>query len=75
MVLDISTKVLRLINNRTKAFCSSFKILFVSERYDINLDFNISFLRIGQILRALQELEGKMQSTMKPVTSFILAAT
>ena len=52
----MSEKVLRLINNKTKAFCSIL-ISFVSDRCDINLDVDISFLKIGQILTELQELE------------------
>ena len=43
-------KVLRLINNRTKAFCSIYKISFVSDRFDISLDFDTSFLKIKQVL-------------------------
>ena len=50
-------KVLRLINNRTNTFCLIFKISFVSDSRDISLDFDISFLTIGQILTELRELE------------------
>ena len=53
----VPKKVLCLINNRTKAFCSVLKISSVSDRCDINLDFHISFLKIRQILTELQELE------------------
>ena len=52
-------KALRLINNRTKVFCSIFKISFVSDRCGINLDFDISYLKMGKILKELQELEGQ----------------
>ena len=38
----------------------------------VNLDFDISFLKIRQ---KLTELEHKMQSTMEQVNSKILAAT
>ena len=48
---------MRLINDRTKDFCLTFKIFRVLDRCDINLDFNISFLKIGQILTELHELE------------------
>ena len=50
-------KVLRMINNGTKTFCSTFKISFVSDRCGIKLDFDISFLKIGQMLTELRELE------------------
>ena len=47
----------RLTNNRTKAFHSISKISFVSDRCDINVVLDISFLKIGQILTELQESE------------------
>ena len=36
-------KVLRLINNRTKAFCSISEMLSVVDKGDPDLDFNILF--------------------------------
>ena len=51
--------VLRLINNRTNAFCLIFKISFVLDRLDPNLGFDISVLKIGQKLTELRELEDK----------------
>ena len=46
-----------LINNKKKAFTLIFKIPFFSDRWEINLDFDISLLKIGQILTELQELK------------------
>ena len=46
-----------LISNRTNAFHSIFEVSFVSDRCDMTLVFDISFLKIGQILTDLQELE------------------
>ena len=53
----VRKKVSCLINNRTKAFRSIFKISFVSDKCDINLDFDTSVLKIRQILTELQELQ------------------
>ena len=50
----VPIKILPLINNRTKAFCSTFIISFVLDRLDPNLDFDISVLRIGQKLLELR---------------------
>ena len=63
-------KVLRLINNGTKAFCSISKISFVLDRLDPNSDFNISFLKVRQKLTELRELKTKMKLTMKSERSF-----
>ena len=57
---------------QNKAISLIFKISFVSNRCDINLDFDILSLKIGQILAELQELEDQ---TMKAVSFFIMAAT
>ena len=48
-------KVLRLTNNRTKVFRSIFTISFASDRCDINLYFDISFSKIGQISTELED--------------------
>ena len=45
------------------------KRISVNGALDSNLDFHISFLKIGQKLTELRELE-EMQSTMKSVKSF-----
>ena len=57
---------------QNKAISLIFKISFVLNRCDINLDFDILSLKIGQILAELQELEDQ---TMKAVSFFIMAAT
>ena len=46
-----------MISNGTKAICLIFQISFVSDSCAVNLDFDITFLKIGQILRELQKLE------------------
>ena len=51
--------VLCLINKKTTAFCSVFKISFVLDRLNSILDFDISFLKIGKKLTELRELEDK----------------
>ena len=60
-------KVLCLINNRTKTFCSIFKNISVWHRRGKILDFDISFLNNRQILTELQELED--QSAVSHETS------
>ena len=50
--------VLRLINNRTKAFCSIF-VHFVLDRLEPNLNFDISVFKIRQKLTGLQYREDK----------------
>ena len=68
-------KVLRLINNKTKTFCSIFKISFVSDWCDINLNFDISLLKIGQILTELQELDDQNAVNHETNELFLLATT
>ena len=43
------TKALYLINRKTNVFCSIFEISCVSDRFNINLDLDISFWKIGHI--------------------------
>ena len=52
-------KVLRLINNRTKAFRSISEILFVFDKQSPNLGFDILFFSIEWKLRELCELKDK----------------
>ena len=51
-------KVLRLIDNRTKAFCLIFNF-FVLDRLDPKVDFDISVFKIRQKLTELRYQEDK----------------
>ena len=44
-ILGVTKKVLRLIDNRTKAFCLISEMFFVLNKGDPNLDFDILFSR------------------------------
>ena len=60
VMYQVSKKeVMRLINNKTTAFCLIFKISFVWNRSDPHLHFDIPFLKIRQKLTELGELEDK----------------
>ena len=53
----VAKKFLCLINNETEALCCSFRISFVSDRCDKNLDLDILFLKIEQISTEVKDLE------------------
>ena len=55
----VSQRVLRLINNRTKAFCSISKLLFVLDKGDPTLGFDNLFFSMETKLPKLWELKDK----------------
>ena len=55
----VHKKVLRLINNRTKTSSSISEMLFVLDKLDPNLDFEILFFSIELKLPDLCELKDK----------------
>ena len=59
----IQNKVLHLINNRTKAFCSISEMSFVLDKGGPNLNFDILFFSFGLKLPELRELQDKNACT------------